>query len=80
MKLEELGKLVYDNGNTFNATLEFVAQITKADIGSVSVEPTIIGIADLREDKVRESLDINSVLMNAKNKDGRYFVVPQVVE
>jgi len=79
MNLKELGKLDYQSKD-FDAVLQFVSQIQNAAISKTKSQNVELSISDLREDVVQPSLPIELVLANAKNHDGRYFVVPQVVE
>ena len=49
-----------------------------------NVEPAFMPydlyVANLREDKAEESVDIDDILANTKDKDGREIRVPKVVE
>jgi aspartyl/glutamyl-tRNA(Asn/Gln) amidotransferase C subunit len=82
MNLEQLGKLKYADSGTFQNVLEFVSQISNAKINPVDGRHSDImyDLSDLREDTVRRSLDPKEALINAMRQDGKYFVVPQVVE
>ena len=80
MNLEELGKLKHDD-KQFTAVLEFVSQVQNAKTAKSDTSfAHVVGISDLREDIVKPSLPRTVALSNAKNHDGTYFVVPQVVE
>jgi aspartyl-tRNA(Asn)/glutamyl-tRNA(Gln) amidotransferase subunit C len=65
----------------FGNILEFVTQIKRAEVDKTAPKyDTILELADLRPDEVRDGLTIDEVLQNAPRKQGRYFVVPKVVE
>ncbi|MDR1917840.1 MAG: Asp-tRNA(Asn)/Glu-tRNA(Gln) amidotransferase subunit GatC [Christensenellaceae bacterium] len=65
----------------FSNILEFVTQIKGAKIDKTAPKyDTILELDDLRPDEVRTGLTIGEVLQNAPRKQGRYFVVPKVVE
>ena len=80
MNLEHLGK-VKANTAHFDSILKFVAQVQGATLAkNAGVGAHVVTLDELREDIVKPSLPIELVLANAKRHDGRYFVVPQVVE
>jgi aspartyl-tRNA(Asn)/glutamyl-tRNA(Gln) amidotransferase subunit C len=65
----------------FGNILEFVTQIKTAQVNrSAPKYDTILELDDLRPDEVRPGLTIDAVLQNAPRPQGRYFVVPKVVE
>jgi aspartyl-tRNA(Asn)/glutamyl-tRNA(Gln) amidotransferase subunit C len=64
----------------FTDIINFVKEIKKAEVTVKEQHDIILELDDLRPDIVAESLSIDEVLMNAPRKQGRYFVVPKVVE
>jgi aspartyl-tRNA(Asn)/glutamyl-tRNA(Gln) amidotransferase subunit C len=65
----------------FSNILEFVTQIKKAQVDKTAPKyDTIMELNDLRPDEVKPGLSVEDVLRNAPAKQGRYFVVPKVVE
>ena len=83
--LEELSKLRYKH-DQFDSVLSFVSQIQSANTPEcvencgVACGMVVLGLGDLRDDVIVPSLPLELTLSNAKRQDGKYFVVPQVVE
>ena len=70
------------NDNKFQSILKFVSQVQEAKIQKTDActFDNVTGLGDLRDDVVRPSLPREVALANAKRHDGKYFVVPLVVE
>jgi aspartyl-tRNA(Asn)/glutamyl-tRNA(Gln) amidotransferase subunit C len=64
----------------FAGILDFVQQIKDAKVEKIDDYDIVLELEDLRPDEVRPGLPIESVLQNAPRKQGRYFVVPKVIE
>ena len=66
----------------FESIIAFLSELknTKPSTEDLDTTVTSVTLNDLREDIVRPSLPIELSLLNAPQKKGRYFVVPQVVE
>jgi aspartyl-tRNA(Asn)/glutamyl-tRNA(Gln) amidotransferase subunit C len=79
-KLEFAGEQLKLFEKQFGNILDFVAQIKQANVDKIDGNDTILELDDLRPDEVKQSLSIDEVLLNAPKKQGRYFVVPKVVE
>ena len=64
-----------------NAILSFVEQLSEINVEGVepmtSVTPTVM---KKRADVVNDGENADAVLRNAPNSDGKYFLVPKVVE
>jgi aspartyl-tRNA(Asn)/glutamyl-tRNA(Gln) amidotransferase subunit C len=60
--------------------LDYVAQISKADISGVQPMAHALPIQNVfREDIVEPSLPLEKVLQNAPDSDGPFFKVPKVI-
>jgi aspartyl/glutamyl-tRNA(Asn/Gln) amidotransferase C subunit len=79
-KLEFSNEEILEFSKQFEKIIAFAEEIKKAKITVKEKHDTVLSIEDLREDTVGESLPIEAVLRNAKRKQGRYFVVPKVVD
>ena len=64
-----------------NGILAFVEQLSEVDVTGVepmtSVTPMVM---KKRTDVVNDGDNVDAVLKNAPNTDGKYFLVPKVVE
>lgn len=64
----------------FSNIASFVDQIKSVNIDDDTQIQKEISIAELREDVVEQSMDINQILLNAPKKDSSTFIVPKVVD
>ena len=61
--------------------LEYVAVLDEADVSNVEPMAHVADVANaFREDEVRPSLPREESLSNATKTDGKYFLVPQILE
>ena len=61
--------------------LEYVAVLDEADVSNVEPMAHVADVANaFREDEVRPSLPREESLSNAPKTDGKYFLVPQILE
>ena len=64
-----------------NAILGFVEQLNEVDIVDVEPMTSVIGMSmKMRTDTVTEGEQAEQIVGNAPARDGRFFVVPKVVE
>ena len=74
---EEVEKYV----STLSEIIEYVNQISKADVSGVDISSYVFDRKNvLREDEVKDSLDIEKVLQNAPDRKDRFFKVPKIIE
>jgi aspartyl-tRNA(Asn)/glutamyl-tRNA(Gln) amidotransferase subunit C len=63
------------------AILDYVAQLKAVDVTGVEPMSHPLPLKNVtREDRVTESLPVDTVLANAPGKDGPYFTVPKVLD
>ncbi len=61
--------------------MQFIDKLKEKDVENVLPTSHILPQNNvLREDVLKKSLDIEKVLDNAPKKDGRFFVVPKIIE
>ena len=61
--------------------LEYVAVLDEADVSNVEPMAHVADVANaFREDEVRPSLPREESLSNAPKTEGKYFLVPQILE
>ncbi len=73
---EELLELVDD----FESIALFVEQVRACELDEECDYGKEVSIAELREDEVRGSMDVEDVLSNAPEIEETFFVVPKVVD
>ena len=77
LKPDELDKL----SKQLESILGFIDKLSALDVKNIEPTSHILPINNvLREDEPRKSLDIEKTLVNAPEKEGRFFVVPKVVD
>jgi aspartyl-tRNA(Asn)/glutamyl-tRNA(Gln) amidotransferase subunit C len=61
--------------------ISYVAVLDEVDVSNVEPMAHVADVANVfREDAVRESLPREAALANAPKSDGKYFLVPQILE
>ena len=61
--------------------LDFIDKLKKLDIKNINPTSHILPINNvLREDTPRESLSSDKALINAPSREGKFFVVPKIIE
>ena len=61
--------------------ISYVAVLDEVDVSNVEPMAHVAEVANVfREDGVRESLPREAALANAPKSDGKYFLVPQILE
>jgi aspartyl-tRNA(Asn)/glutamyl-tRNA(Gln) amidotransferase subunit C len=74
---EELSKL----SRQLETILGFIDTLSAVDVTNIVPTDHILSLNNAwRGDEPRESLPIDKTLSNAPQKDGRFFVVPKVIE
>jgi len=64
-----------------NAILSFVEQLSEVDVDGVEPMTSVMPmVMKKRTDVVTDGNNADAVLRNAPNTDGKYFLVPKVVE
>ncbi|WP_068031634.1 Asp-tRNA(Asn)/Glu-tRNA(Gln) amidotransferase subunit GatC [Rhodoplanes sp. Z2-YC6860] len=64
-----------------NAVLSFVEQLQQVDVEGVEPMTSVMPmVMKKRADVVNDGENADAVLRNAPNTDGKYFLVPKVVE
>ena len=64
-----------------NAILSFVEQLAEVDVEGVEPMTSVMPmVMRKRADVVNDGENADAVLRNAPNTDGKYFLVPKVVE
>src|SRR6478609_9149215 len=64
-----------------NAILSFVEQLSEVDVQGVEPMTSVMPmVMKKRADVVNDGENADAVLRNAPNTDGKYFLVPKVVE
>ena len=59
---------------------EYVSQVSEVDVAGVEPMAHVLPLKNvLREDEVGPMLDLEGVLRNAPERDGRFFKVPKVI-
>jgi aspartyl-tRNA(Asn)/glutamyl-tRNA(Gln) amidotransferase subunit C len=77
LKPDELDKL----SKQLESILGFIDKLSALDVENIEPTSHILPISNvLREDEPKKSLDIEKTLANAPEKEGRFFVVPKVVD
>jgi aspartyl-tRNA(Asn)/glutamyl-tRNA(Gln) amidotransferase subunit C len=77
LRPDELDKI----SGQLESILGFIDKLSALDIRNTEPTSHILPVSNiLREDAVKESLPIEKTLANAPQKDGKFFVVPKVVE
>ena len=85
-RLEKLSVLKFEDekreklAKEFGPILEFVGQIKNAKADEKLEYNRVVGIADLREDEIVESMTQEEALASATEKGEGAFVVPKVVD
>lgn len=76
---EEENKMVLDEFDIIKANMEIIANIPDIE----KVEPMTHALEDfsfsLREDEVKDELNINEIMQNCDNHNSREVIVPKVV-
>lgn len=61
--------------------LDYVAVLDEVDVSGVEPMAHVADVVNVfRDDQSRESLPRDAALANAPKSDGRYFLVPQILE
>lgn len=61
--------------------VDFIDQLKKADISDIKPTSHVLPVNNvLRNDNPGESLPVDTVLMNAPDREGNFFGVPKVIE
>jgi aspartyl-tRNA(Asn)/glutamyl-tRNA(Gln) amidotransferase subunit C len=61
--------------------ISYVAVLDEVDVSNVEPMAHVADVVNvLREDAVRDSLSREAALANAPKSDGKYFLVPQILE
>ncbi len=61
--------------------ISYVTVLDEVDVSNVEPMAHVADVANIfREDAVRESLPREAALDNAPKSDGKYFLVPQILE
>jgi aspartyl-tRNA(Asn)/glutamyl-tRNA(Gln) amidotransferase subunit C len=77
LKPDELDKI----SKQLESILGFIDKLSALDVKNIEPTSHILPVSNvLREDVASESLAIEKTLANAPQKEGRFFVVPKVVE
>ena len=64
-----------------SAILEYIEKLNELDTESVEPLAHCLAIHNVfREDQVKESLDVESALTNAPERDGHFFKVPKILD
>ena len=64
-----------------NAILEYADKLNELDTSSIPPTSHAIPLCNVfREDKVKPSLSIDDVLLNAPDSDGNCFKVPKIIQ
>lgn len=68
-------------GQQLDGILEYVAVLDEVDVSEIEPMAHVADVANaFRDDEVRPSLPREESLSNAPKSDGRYFLVPQILE
>lgn len=74
---EEISRMTEQLGQV----IDYVAVLDEVDVSDVEPMAHVADVANVfREDAARESLPRDQALANAPKSDGRYFLVPQILE
>ena len=77
LQADELEKI----SKQLESILGFIDTLRTAEIANIAPTDHILPLSNaLRKDEPQESLPIEKTLSNAPQKDGRFFVVPKVIE
>jgi len=77
LKTEELDRI----SKQLETILGFIDTLRALDVADIAPTDHILPLNNaLRSDEPKESLPIEKTLSNAPQKDGRFFVVPKVIE
>lgn len=61
--------------------IDYVAVLDEVDVSGVEPMAHVADVANVfRDDETRESLPRDAALANAPKSDGKYFLVPQILE
>lgn len=68
-------------GQQLDGILGYVAVLDEVDVSEIEPMAHVADVANaFRDDEVRPSLPREESLSNAPKSDGRYFLVPQILE
>ncbi len=74
---EEIGQMTEKLGQV----IDYVAVLDEVDVSGVEPMAHVADVANVfRDDETRESLPRDAALANAPKSDGKYFLVPQILE
>ena len=81
VNIEHLGLLHPDKNVKYDSVLGLIGETGKSKDKKIETVYEIVNsIGELREDKVKPSPNYDTVFLNAKKREGNYFVAPQAVE
>lgn len=87
LKVAELGRLrlsdqeVQEFAQQLGGILDYVAVLDEVDVSQVEPMTHVADVANVfREDSVVSSLPRAAALSNAPKTDGKFFLVPQILE
>ena len=76
----EEAKTIYEEFEYIDKNLAQINDIPELTNITPAFMPYDLYVATLREDEVKESVDVDEALANTKEKEGREIKVPKVVE
>jgi aspartyl-tRNA(Asn)/glutamyl-tRNA(Gln) amidotransferase subunit C len=80
-RIELEAREVVEISDQLESILGFIDKLSTVDVSNIEPTDHILPLNNAcRSDEPRESLAIEKTLLNAPQKDGRFFVVPKVIE
>lgn len=77
---DEEANTILDEFSVIDKNIDQINEIPNLKDVEPAFMPFDLYVASFREDEVKESVDIDDILLNTKDKDGREIKVPKVVE
>lgn len=72
---------ISEMADKLSQVISYVTVLDEVDVSNVEPMAHVADVANVfREDAVRESLPREAALGNAPKSDGKYFLVPQILE
>ncbi|MDA0587252.1 MAG: Asp-tRNA(Asn)/Glu-tRNA(Gln) amidotransferase subunit GatC [Planctomycetota bacterium] len=72
---------ISEMADKLSQVISYVTVLDEVDVSNVEPMAHVADVANIfREDAVRESLPREAALDNAPKSDGKYFLVPQILE
>lgn len=80
-RLKLTDKEIEQIGTQLGNILDYVAVLDELDVSDVEPMAHVADVSNaFRDDETRESLPRDEALSNAPKTDGKYFLVPQILE